>query len=442
MPGSFSYNYDTINDCNSATGFTVVDGVGELGGSNDDYSGISRHQTDVTNFSRNGAGWGGIRADDLGTGDPWDMTSEDFTWHFLYTAKTGDYLANSSCVAVRVRSSASGTSTDWAEWILTGAVVPGEFFPVLQKTWNPFILSGSTGDRAPDSTNGTPPTYTAIRHIECRWNWIDSNNGQSEPSFATDWWKLGTEVTITNGSVGAPADFPTYVSALETPANGSNVDGQHGVIFGSDVFYETWSGVRVGNGSTTTYFAAENTFIYNNQYSDQVQHDITVASAATLRVGKKDVGTDATYAINGCQLVCRTSVTADITIQSGGDWKVFASKVFRYNDLSIQADATVSIIDCDFDSIANISIAASAVTIRNSKFHDPSGSGYIGTIAANVTLDGAQVFNCTRGFQFSTDVTLRNYVATDNTYDMVLSSGVTATLINSTFDPDKILQVA
>ena len=380
MPGTFLYRqadgtaYREINIADAATNFNAVDGVSELGSSNDDYSANARAGTDVVDFAR-GAGEGGIYHNDLGAGTPWDMEANDYTYPFLYTAKTGERIINGvSGVRIRVRSTASGTSTDHATWDLCGAVDAGDFFPALVKAWNYFILSGTEFT----VSNGTVPNFNSIRYIEVRYNWSASNTGNQQPAFAMDWWKLGRDIRVTGGTAGAPADMPSLLAWNDgDPADRVN-DPDWGLVFAANVFYELWAGVEVGDGTASTVFVAENLFLFNNQFSRQVEHGWYVRNNATLTLGKLDQKVQNDYAINGCQLVWPDEIRrANLEIDNGATFNCYATKIFRAQTVSLGesaagTDPTIDIQGCDFDTVQNIEFRSTNLDILNTQFHDPS----------------------------------------------------------------------
>ena len=460
MPGTFSYlksndtAYTNLDSCDStsqppwSTDMTTFT-------NGEDFIANRREGDDLIQFDSNSVEVRFIRLD-LSTptsGVGVNFLTDAFSWWFYYTAKSEQVLTGSGGVVCRVYSDAT-PGVNYAEWDLSGEGSSANLFPELIASWNRFIVSGDN----PTRTAGTVPTYTAIKHIEIRFNFNSKNTDSGDPDLAMDWWKFGNRYQVTAGTSVSPADFAS-MQTFDDRGTPISANPNYGLVASQDVFIEMWVGFRVGNGSTSTYFAAENYFIWNRPFSEDAAQDWTVEQAATLRLGTKDVGTDATYAINGCQMVVTEDVIDGATAVRASDLTVvgaaasstsallaYATKFFRWNTISIGTSVGPTggseLIDCDFDDNETIELRDSALDIKNCKFHDPSGTGNIGDIyVAPNSIEGVQVFNCTQGFRFRATMEVTNYVATDNTTDLAVNDGLTITLVNSTFDPDKILQV-
>ena len=378
MPGTFSYDDTLVSWCDGIGDHTAIDGV--TLDTNDDFTGRAwgsaspSADNEVCDFER-GVGFGGVSID-LGAMTTWDATAEDISWQFLYTAKTGEVLASSDAVRVRLRSTTSATDAQFLEYILTGAVNGGDFFypnPII-KSWNPFILSGARGG----VQNGTGSTdLTAIRWFECRFEWIDTNTGNQEPGFALEWQKLGRQFSVTDGTSAAPADFPSLKIFSDLGPGTPFVDPEYKLVFGADVFFELWAGMIVGNGTTSTYFAAENIFCFNNQYSQEVQHDWEVTNNATLRLGKLDQQTQRDYPVNGCTFVLPDEVRiADFDINNGATVEWYAGKFFRWKTIRLGeaaagTDPTIDIRGYDFDTVQSIEFRSTNLDMVDTRLHDP-----------------------------------------------------------------------
>jgi len=435
MPGSFSYNGNTLSAADATTGWSN-DMTSFAAG--DDFTANRRQGSNLLEFDSNSTGWKYIRYDNS---SGIDLTNNDVTFWFYYTAKSEQVLASANSVVFRAYSDATPGS-NYSEWDLTGHVT-GNLFEPLIASWNRFIVSGSN----PTRTGGTGATLTSVRHFEIRFNFNAANTQQGDPDLGFDWLKYGNQIEVTAGTSSSPADFASMDDWDRIGTNPAT-DPDYGICRKKDIFIDLWSGVSIGDGSTATYFASENEFIFNNQFSEDCQHDWVVKSPATLRLGILDETGTEDYSINGCIMAVREnpidgeSVTplADFTVNSGATLLAYATKFYRWDTIDIDGDADIR--DCDFDSNNSILLNNSSIEIRNTKFHDPSGSGYIGEIqTAPQTLENVRIFNCVRGFHFKASMTVVGYMATDNTYDIVGDNSLTITLVNSEFDKDKILQV-
>ncbi len=451
MAGTFSYRdgassaYTTVTACDTAA--DVANWANDMNTveNGNNFTGQRRQGANIHEFDR-GTGFGYMRRD-LGAGGTIDFNNTEVSWWWFYTGKAAPEVGtNANSVVFRAYSDAT-PGVNFVEWNLGGDGADGTY-PEPLKSWNPYLISGTN----PDVTGGTGVTYTAIRHLEFRFEFNGGNTG-NDPDFAMDWVKYGDRIRVTAGTSVTPADMDALFDWNADP--GTTNPTYYGLCFKSDIYFDMWAGLEVGDGTTATYFAMENQIYYNYQFSDEVEHNIDVLNNATLRIGKKDVGTDATYAISGCTIVCPTTLRDDttgarysnITVKAGtlskAEW--YASKFFRWKTISIGesggSSGTSEIVECDFDSNDTIELRSSNLTITDSKFHDPSGSGYIGDVyVAPSSVSGMKVFNCTRGFNFHATMTIEGYEATDNTTDIVGEGGITVTFRNSFFDNDKILQ--
>ncbi len=449
MPGTFTYRqgtgaaYTTITSMDTdASSWSHNMNVVENG---NNFTSGRKQGSNIVEFD---TGTGEHYMDwDVGAGSEVNLQAEELSFWFLYTGKASDVLgANSNSFRLRVYSDVTA-GTNWAEWELGGHETAGLYAKII-KEWNPFLISGEN----PTLTNGTTPNYQSIRHVRFVFD-IANSNTSNNPDMAMDWLKHGDRIRVTGGTSGSPADM----SSLGDWSAAVSALPEYGLVFQRDIYFDMWAGFEVGDGSTATYFAIENEVFYNYQFSSAVSHDIEVLNSATFRVGKKDTGTDDTYAINGALLVCPSTLRdlttgsrySDIRIKgnatkaSAGALLGYASKFYRWHTIEIgdtNGTNDSELIECDFDSNESVVLKDANLTITNCKFHDPSGSGYVGEIHnAPSSVEGMQVFNCVRGFQFKATMEISNYVATDNSdSDIVLDSGVTLTLVNSTFDKDKI----
>ena len=264
-----------------------------------------------------------------------------------------------------------------------------------------------------------------------------------------DWIKYGNTITITGGTTPDPAADLAQLLAWSDGDSADRVnDPAYGLVFSRSILFEVLGGIDFGNGTAATRFTDINKVLVNRTFSDQVEHNYRVRNNATVTFGTKDVGSQGTYAIEGCQLVCPDtaedgSTTGlplhDFTIETGGILNAYGSKWFRWNTIDINDDA--ELIDDDFADNVTINLDSADITATGCDFHDAAGSGFIGSISAAVSFDDCRVFNNVRGFEFTASITVRNYIATDNSvYDLVVNDTLTVTLVDSLFDKDKILQ--
>ena len=383
---------------------------------------------------------------DLG-GSTFDLTANDLSWWFFYVKGKGDQIiadttTGEAPVSVRVYSDAT-PGTSYAEWDLAGN-------ESLIASWNFFTISGDTPSRV---GAGGAPTYTAIRHIEFRFAFARGTNGggfgQQDEPIGLDWIKYGNTITITGGTTPDPAaDFAQLLAWSDGDEADRVNDPAYGLVFSRSVLFEVLGGIDFGNGTAACRFTDINKVLINRTFSDQVEHNYRVRNGSVVTFGTKDVGSQDTYAIEGCQLVCPDVAEDgssselplhDFEVQTNGTLNAYGSKFFRWNTIDINDDA--ELIDDDFADNVTINLDSADISATGCDFHDAAGSGFIGSISAAVSFNDCRVFNNVRGFEFTASITVRNYIATDNSvYDLVVNNTLTVTLVDSTFDKDKILQ--
>ena len=434
MPGTFTITSTTINACDATTGWSNDLSTFQVG---DDFTDNRREGSNILEFDYNSTGWRYMRP---GSVSSFSMLTNHIRIFLYYTSKAEVVFAASSSVVLRVYSDAT-PGTNWAEWDLTGHT-SGAFFPKLVADWNRFAVSGDN----PSRTNGTAPTYSAIQNVELRVNY-NSANSSNDPDIGIDFWYYSSKVTVTSATSSTPADFASMQDWDDVGASPAT-DPEQAVIFSEDVFVRLWTGIDFGNAVASTWFASENEFIYIDAFSQDPIESWTVTDKAVLRLGKLDVQTQDSYAINGSSWVVRENprdgqaVTPDVdlTVNSGGTLEAYATKFYRGRDITINGDADIR--DCDFDFCESVVLNNASIELRNTKIHDARGSGYAGEIqTAPSVLENVKIFNNTRGMHFKATMEVTGYEATDNTYDLVVDNLLTVTLVNSVFDKDKILQV-
>ncbi len=377
---TWDYNETIISWCDGNTDWTAV-GTSVALESGEDYPGkgnATASPTDeVVEFEGSSASSSGGIQRDVGAGNQIDVTTDLISWWFLYTGKSDEFLQNSDSVKVRLRSGTSGTSTNYYEYILTGAQTAGEFFPVLAKSWNAYGIGGANRG----SQVGTPATdLTSIRFIDLWFEWQTANSGDQQPGFAVDFAKYGTKFTVTGGTSSAPETLDGTNGLREfndgDPAN-RFTDPDYGLVLGANIFFEMWAGVDVGNDTTATYLAVENIFLFNNLYAEEVQYDWNVTNNATCRLGKLDQQAQQDYPVSGCTFINADEVyISSFFVQNGATFECYATKFFRWKDVEFGevaagTDPTIDIRESDFDTIRNVEFRSTNADIADTKFHDP-----------------------------------------------------------------------
>ena len=436
MPGTFTTDATTLAAFDTAPdGWTETFNAFETGG---DFTDNRRQGTNLTEFDKSSTGYGYCRKQFTA----FDMTSRLLHYWFYYTAKSEQVLGSADSVHLRVGSGASWSDLNYAEWLMSGHTTPG-LYETLIASWNRFAASGDN----PDNLVGTV-NFSAIQWIELGFTWNSPNTQNGDPDLALDWLKTISKFIVTAGTSVSPADFISMDDWDRGGGTGAGTDPDYGVCRKTDVFVDMWVGFDIGDGVASTYFASEGEVIFMNHFSEDCALPVVVKNNATFRLGELDTTGTEDYAINGSTLVIRETPRdgqavvpiSDFTVDSGGDFLCYASKVFRWNDVDINGTATF--IDADIDSCISLNLANAGITLKNTKVHDFRGNGYAGDISAAITIDGLQVFNLVRGFNFTTDVTVANYKASDcSQYDLTMNNLVTVTLDDPDIDFTKVAQI-
>ena len=311
---------------------------------------------------------------DLGAGGTIDLTSTLFSFWFLYTAKTGETLEDADSIQCRVADSGeTSTQTNYYRYDLTGAVTPGAFYAEANKGFNSFVVGGANRG----TQVGTATDLTDIRWVTVWLEWSSANSGGQEPSFAFDWWKSGDTYTATNGTSSVPETLEGLRSFDAGDVSNRFTDPDYGLVQGQNIFYEPWAKINIGNGTTSTYVAVEDSFIFLNPYAEEVPYDWTVTNNATLRWGRLDQQAQEDYPVGGITIASPDEVyISSIAIENGATFEMYGSRVYRQNDFLLGeaaagTDPTIDIRASDVDTVRNVEFRSTNADIVDTDFHDP-----------------------------------------------------------------------
>ena len=199
-----------------------------------------------------------------------DLTENVLQWWFLNTAKTGDVIADSDSIQMRVADSGeTGTNGNYIEYTHTGAVNGGSstasatesiFYPEPAARGFGLYLAGGANR---GEIVGTGADLTDIQYVTLWLTWQATNTGGQQPAFGMDWIKFGNEFTCTGGS-------PSTLEGLRTFDGGDPTDRflfpDYGLVQGTNLFFEPWARIRVGDGSISTTLAVEDSFVFFNPF--------------------------------------------------------------------------------------------------------------------------------------------------------------------------------
>ena len=310
---------------------------------------------------------------DLGV-SPVNLLEELFSFWFLYTAKTGETLEAADSIQVRVADSGeSSTQTNYYRYDLTGATVAGAFYPEANKGFNSFVVGGANrGVQV-----GTATDLTDIQYITVWLEWSAANSGGQQPSFAFDWWKYGNQFTVTGGSAASPEDLEGLRSFDAGDTANRFTDPDYGLVQGQNIFYEPWAKLRIGDDSTLTYCAIEDSFVFLNPYAEEIPYDIDVTNNATLRLGRLDQQAQDDYPVGGTVIAAPDEVyISSLRVENGGELLAYGGRFYRMNDLLLGeaaagTDPDIDMRAYDVDTVRNVEFRSTNADIRDTKFHDP-----------------------------------------------------------------------
>ena len=311
----------------------------------------------------------------------------------------------------------------------------------LDGTWKGgwLYLKASGGPGAEDRNGGTWGTAQTsnITHIAVM---VHSGSGDSTDKnsgkIGTDWSKYYNKITATGGTSSTPL---TLKDVLDTDKDKDSGGGVWGIVSNASDFYNLSAGLQIGDGSTTTYFDIKNEYLLLNQTSQDKKSHFYIKNGANVHIGNKDSGTK-DYANSGSNIT--SNGKSDFTIDSGANVGLYDSKIQGFNNITL--NSSVDIIKCDFYDNTHVYFNNTGLSLKNSRMYfDDSNRGNVGTVQANPsTVDNIKIFQTNDGLNIQSNSLLINkYNASYNTYDICVADGNSITLLNSSFDENKLKRV-
>jgi hypothetical protein len=417
----------SLATCEATTGWTAIGSAAELAVS-DAYD--SREGTNCLEY--------GCPADTAHHGyqspafTAFDVTTREFGVWFLIPKASNDesQILGSASDALRIRL--YDASSNWAEWDLGGN---DDFIG----GWNFLRVSGNT----PDRTSATAPTYTAITQAAVLTNNAGANNGKQsngDAYYGIDWMHSYTKITVTAGTALAPNDPDDIVTAADTKP-------YWGQIVKDETFFTLRAALEIGDGTTSTYFAAENEQMQWDPFDNDVPYEIRVKNNGDWRTGLKNVQTDDTYAQNGCTIRHGSKGTADIIVESGGVFKAYATKIEGWKTINLGSGGAgvIELIKVDIYDNTTLELRSTSLEFTDVRIHFPDGSeASAGAVYADPDIfKKVSVFQTTDALEWRDSSTgIEEYWAGDNTYDFTVLEGKFLSVVNSVFSATKLKRVA
>ncbi|MDJ0952481.1 MAG: hypothetical protein QNJ81_02260 [Acidimicrobiia bacterium] len=401
---------------------------------------------------------------DVTAGSRFIITQTTLNVWFNYAKGKGAQILTSTSGAVRLRLYFGGT-VDWAEYNLTEAGNDS-----LNFGWQVLQCSGRNlnGGAVSGTWVNTASNWDReIHRVAIVFDVLNPNDAGADPGLLVDMFFTGNKIVVSEGTTGGtPATFQDLVDYQKI--GGTRTGFPLGLVNLDGVFATLRCGLDIGNGTdglnNEGYLQVGETFLLFNQWSAQVKHNIVVKNFAQLDFGEGEsvIGVDGTNvaAVRGCQVVMPTDredevsttlpAASDVSVENGGILNAYNTKFFRWRDIFLGAasdtSSTVELINVIFDSCETVYFRANTLDLANIEIYNNAQNdrNHCGEmIVSPDSCSDLLVHDCNEGIHFRATLTIPTYRAQDNTvYDLAILEGDTATLVDSFFDPDKILRLA
>ena len=287
-----------------------------------------------------------------------------------------------------------------------------------------------------------------------------TNDNKNALEYQVDSAQYYDKIIIT-GTNGGSAWTPADIYAQDLADSGGNPD-EWGVTNNLENFYKFYAGLEFGDGTTTTTFEAANEFLYLDHSSAAHTYDVTIKAAATVTLGVKNTKTSPanTYAQDGVQLVATengqfqlttpSKCSPSFTVENGGVLQIYAGLLQGFGTVNFGSGGSgvIETLFSDFYDNDIIEFRTTGLTVDECRYHtDSSDKQDLGIFySAPTSLNRITVFNCVDGLVFRVDYNGSSYVQTyrslgGTTYDVGILEAREIDLVDSTFDPDKIVRV-
>ncbi len=381
---------------------------------------------------------------DLAAGNRFKITQADLLMWFYYVKGKGQQYLTTSANAATLRVFFGGT-TKYADYYQGGD-------DVLAFGWQVFTASGKAADAIGGTHNNGTDWDLDIFRIELRleFNEHNTDGGATDPRPALfmDYWRSGTKITVSEGTVAIPIDF----SGLQTYSD-TNALGVVKITPGVPKV-TLLCGLDVGNGldganNEGNLVDAGKTVIFQ-QLSEEVKHNLVVENYSSFQLGTLEVGVDDSYPVDGCELVLPANRYSDIDVKAGGSLKLYATKAYRWRNIYLgngnTGQAAIDLRLVDIDSCETVYFRQTNITIDGVEIHDNAQQvrNHAAEITETPTSSRAlRIYQNLEGIHFRDNADLFSLIASDNTnYDLGILEGKTFDLFNSEFAYAKMRRVA
>ena len=359
-----------------------------------------------------------------------------------------------SAVRLRVYSGANYADYYQTQWRLGDGKWQGG--------WIYLRASGAAGSEDANSGTWTNTQADAVDRIGVTIETQATNDDKNALEYQIDYCKYYDKIIVT-GYANEPTNTIPWtladIYAEDLADSGANPQ-EWGVVNNLENFYKFYCGLDIGNGTTTTEVEASNEFMYFAHSSAAHKYDVVIKNNATLTLGVKNVKTVETYSQDGVQvvatengqfqLVSPSKCSPLFTIESGGVLKMYAGLLQGFGTVNFGSGGTgqIETLFSDFYDNDIIEFRTTGLTVDACRYHtDSADKQDLGIFYSIPTsLNRITVFNCIDGLVFRINYNGSNYVQTyrslgGTTYDVGILEGSEIDLVDSTFDPTKIVRV-
>ena len=451
-----------LNTADATTGWTTFGAAAALAAGS--VTPAQKQGTDTVEFHYTGTGGtGGIRHANV---TAFSVRTEEVGVWFLNPKKSQSgeeaELIRGISGAVRLRLFAqSGNTADYYQD--QHRLANGNF----QGGWLYLRASGAAGSE--DANSGTW-TNTDADNVVAVGVYVDGQQGNDDKNaleYQVDYVKRYSKITV-DGYADEPTNTVPWtladIYAQDLADSGGNPE-EWGVVNNLENFYKFYCGLQFGNdaGTVTTEFEASNEFIFLDHSSSELTYDIVIKNNATVTLGVKNTsGVVEDYAQDGVQLVASENglfqlttpakCSPAFTVESGGVLRIYAGLLQGFGTVNFGSGGSGEIekLFSDFYDNDIIEFRTTNMTIDACRYHtDSADKGDLGIFYSQPGVGGLNrltVFNCLDGLVFRVDYTGTRFVQTyrslgGTTYDVGVLEALTVDLVDSAFDPTKIVRV-
>ncbi len=360
-----------------------------------------------------------------------------------------------SAVRLRLYSGANAVDYYQKQWRLGNGLWQGG--------WLYLRASGAAGSEDAIVTGSWSNTQAdAVDRIGVTVESVAANTSKNALEYQIDYAKFYDKIIVT-GFANPPTNTipwtPADIYAQDLADNGANPE-IWGVVNNVENFFKFFCGLEIGDGTTVTEFEASNEFLFFDHSSAAHKYNITIKNNATVTLGVKNAKTVETYAQDGVQIVATengfftlttpSKCAPSFTVESGGVLRIYAGLLQGFGTVNLGSGGAGEIekLFSDFYDNDIIEFRSTDMTVDACRYHTESGDKQDLGIFYSVptSLNRITVFNCIDGLVFRISYNGSNFVRFyralgGTTYDVGILEANTLDLVDSTFDPDKILRV-